>query len=403
MRTHKRFIGDKAAAARLWPFARKKLAEVETLLRQTGGAAFTKTVSINPSNWIRIQVVGSDAHVTIHAESPQADLFAAMDHYLVAFRASGTVVKAKDYYPLAVSRMAEMPRGQFVAAFYNWDQANHDNSVRRLTAQMGEVWRHDVPRPDPDSDYTGYIWGVAADPNGNAAYHVDSYKHTRKLDAAGESVWTRDDFGQGDTGQVYELAFDSEGNLFEAGKVIDSSDTDWARILKRDPDGNVLWLLDDAPRDDGSSYDYHKSVAITPEGGAVAGRADGAVTKANPDGTAAWRIAPVVNAAEVKAIRTDSAGYIYAPLFYAGKLRKIDPDGTEVWRSTDLVEQAFSVAVQYQVPEETADQEVFFGGWDNDYPRILARLDSVDGALIWDNHRYTGAITQDLLRVATTP
>ena len=67
MRVHKRFLGDRTAAGRLWPFARKKLAEVEALLRQSGGNAFTKTVAL-AEGWIRIQVVGGDAHVTIHIE-----------------------------------------------------------------------------------------------------------------------------------------------------------------------------------------------------------------------------------------------------------------------------------------------------------------------------------------------
>ncbi|MEF8794326.1 CAP domain-containing protein [Thiohalorhabdus sp.] len=77
MRVHKRFIGNKAAAARLWPFARKKLAEVEDFIRQSGTGAFTKTVSL-ANGFIRLQVVGGDAHVTIHQEGELEDTWGVL-------------------------------------------------------------------------------------------------------------------------------------------------------------------------------------------------------------------------------------------------------------------------------------------------------------------------------------
>jgi uncharacterized protein (DUF2249 family) len=228
-----------------------------------------------------------------------------------------------------------------------------------------EVWRKQLGTSASDE-----ALGVATDSSGNvfmAGYTFGAITGSNaggsdafvvKYDPSGNEVW-RKQLGTSADDIAYEVATDSSGNVFMAGRTggaITGSNAGGsdAFVVKYDPSGNEVWRKQLGT----SAFDEAFGVATDSSGNVfMAGRTEGAITGSNagssdaflvkydPSGNEVWR-KQLGTSADDQAfgVATDSSGNVFMAGYTFGAITgsnagssdaflvKYDPSGNEVWR-----------------------------------------------------------------------
>lgn len=176
-----------------------------------------------------------------------------------------------------------------------------------------------------------------------------SNQGTKKIRISdGTVLWTADDAQYVDgglTSRARAIVVDLEGNVYTAADDAQTSPSgvygSAGVLIKRDPNGTLLWTLDD-PVGDGTAMRLW-SIAVDPSGNVVyVGRTDGGsnfVGKCDSDGTPLWLSA----GANINSCDVDASGNVYTSpksakwTLLGGNppiITKRDPDGVVLWNAT---------------------------------------------------------------------
>jgi hypothetical protein len=189
----------------------------------------------------------------------------------------------------------------------------------------------------------GYLSGAL--PNQTSTGGEDGF--VRKLDAAGNEVWTRQ-FGTSADDEVYRVVGDGSG-IYIVGQTggtlpsqVSAGGTSDAFVRKYDLNGNELWTRQFGSNIDDAALD----VAVDSAGAYVVGRigsgsGDAFVRKYDAGGTLLWnRVYGSASTDSANAVAVDNSGLDVAGFFggnvppqivQGGYLRRYDVNGNEIW------------------------------------------------------------------------
>ena len=228
--------------------------------------------------------------------------------------------------------------------------SNDDIWLRKMDADGMEIWTATYDGPDGGDDSGQAVWwsatGIAVAGITNTQSGNDII--VRLYNETGGSVWTDVVDGEaGATDQGHGVAMDSAGNVYAAGSVnvTDQSENAWLR--KYDPAGTEIWTEEYA--DNSGGPDQYFSAAVDKDDNIVVGGSTRKGTagdnvfirKYDPDGMLLWTHfynAPSSGNDRVNGVATDADGNIVAGGYKTVGtsdldmwLRKFEPGGLPTW------------------------------------------------------------------------
>ena len=193
------------------------------------------------------------------------------------------------------------------------------------TCEDGQcVCRHECCGDDDCEDHA-FCDAVTCRPLAPFVYTGSEDSTVRKIDAAGEEVWS---YG-GHDAPILDIAVDAEGYVYAA-----SGDRE---VHKLGPDGDRRWSIDD-------HTDAVQGVAVDANGDVISASSDASVLRADADGDILWHYGDFEQ--PLFGVEIDAEGFAYVH-DDAGDIHKMAPDA-DISSTFSIGEEIFDTAVDAQ-------------------------------------------------------
>jgi len=206
---------------------------------------------------------------------------------------------------------------------------------------------------DIATDASGHIY-VAGYSNGLAAAFL-----LIKYESNGKIVWSKRDIGDNsfNLAEAKKMKLDANGNIYLAGRAINSDEIPFLAVAKYDNNGNRIWMA--VYNWQGSYFDTANDLAIDNSGNVyITGRSYGigtgydfATIKYDSSGNQVWaqRYSSAGNSSDgAYSIGIDSEGNIYVVGTYSINgcaLIKYDANGNQLWAKNDCPSKGNALAI----------------------------------------------------------
>jgi hypothetical protein len=248
---------------------------------------------------------------------------------------------------------ASVPK-TFVYGGDSGSSVDNYTTLRKIDSQGNEVWSF-VDFATPPS---GYIGGLAVEPDGSHVYGTAYDSTLRKIDSSGNEVWF---FDLGLPGA--SVAVEDDGSHVYANA---SS----KKMRKVDSSGNEVWSF--------SGVTGGFGIAVEDDSTHIYLGANPALYKVDSTGAEVWSFTGFTG--RVRGVAVDSSGTVYAGS-NDNTLRKIDSQGNEVWSFTGFTNSVYGVAV------EDDGSHIYASSFDD----TLRKIDS-SGTEVWSFTGFTDNI-----------